>query len=124
MLWACAQGFLSRCKLGLDHFYKQLLKGWNTGHRSLGGYLLFGYRRFWGHRDNRKSSEFTGKEGFESNLQSQGVELCQMNWGQTEVLATDSPGATDRISGRGGWAAVGGRLQKIEPLNLGGFHRT
>lgn len=72
-------------------------------------------------------SSLVMKEGSEANLLSQGVELCLVNWGQTEVLATDSPGTTDRISGRGGWAsgtAAEGRLQKIEPLTLGSFHKT
>jgi hypothetical protein len=37
------------------------------------------------------------KEGSEGNLLSQRVELCPVNCGQTEVLAVDSPVATDRI---------------------------
>jgi hypothetical protein len=63
VLQASMQKFLSRCKLGLDHFYKQLLRGWDTGHRSLGGCFLFGYRRFSGHRDSRKAFEFSGERG-------------------------------------------------------------
>lgn len=67
------------------------------------------------------------REGSDSNVLSQGVELCPAHWGQSGALAANSPGATDSISGHRVWAAgtaADGRLQKTEPLNRGDSHRT